>query len=118
MDREGEKTIIINYKEFSRVKIMVGTIIDVQDFPEARRPAYKLQIDFGEFGIKRSSAQITNYEKNKLVGMKIVAVTNFAPKQVANFISEVLVLGALTSEGVILLTPTDPEKAKPGDLVA
>ena len=118
MDKTGEKQITISYGDFSKVEIRVGTIIDVQDFPEARRPAYRLQIDFGELGIKRSSAQITNYKKDKLMGMKIVAVTNFAPKQIANFISEVLVLGALTSEGVILLTPSDPEKTKPGDRIA
>ena len=83
----------------------VGIIIKVEDFPEAKKPAYKLTIDFGEeIGIKRSSAQITNYRKEDLIGRKVVAVANFPPKQVANFISEVLVLGAITSEGVKLLS--------------
>lgn len=108
----------ITYEDFSKVDIRVGTIVDVQDFPEAKKPAYKLTIDFGDIGIKKSSAQITNYQKSDLMGMKIVAVTNFPPKQVANFISEVLVLGAVSSNGIILLTPTDPEKTKPGDRIA
>lgn len=108
----------ISFDDFSKVEIRVGAILDVQDFPEAKKPAYRLTIDFGNFGIKKSSAQIRNYEKNDLIGMKIVAVTNFPPKQVANFISEVLVLGALSSNGVILLTPTDPDKTKPGDRIA
>ena len=108
----------ISFDDFSKVEIRVGVILDVQDFPEAKKPAYRLTIDFGEFGIKRSSAQIRNYEKRGLIGMKIVAVTNFPPKQVANFISEVLVLGVLSSNGVILLTPTDPEKTKQGDRIA
>ncbi|MCL4449853.1 MAG: tRNA-binding protein [Candidatus Thermoplasmatota archaeon] len=108
----------ISFDDFLKVEIRVGAILDVQDFPEAKKPAYRLTIDFGDFGIKRSSAQIRNYEKRDLIGMKIVAVTNFPPKQVANFISEVLVLGVLSSNGVILLTPTDPEKTKPGDRIA
>jgi tRNA-binding protein len=108
----------ISFDDFLKVEIRVGAILDVQDFPEAKKPAYRLTIDFGDFGIKRSSAQIRNYEKRDLIGMKIVAVTNFPPKQVANFISEVLVLGVLSSNGVILLTPTDQEKTKPGDRIA
>ncbi|MEM0136183.1 MAG: tRNA-binding protein [Thermoplasmatales archaeon] len=110
--------MIISYEDFSKVEIRVGTILDVQDFPEAKKAAYKLTIDFGDIGIKKSSAQIKNYEKNTLKGMKIIAVTNFPPKQVANFVSEVLVLGAISRNGVILLTPTDPDKTIPGDRVA
>lgn len=86
----------------------VGTIIEVNDFPEARKPAYVLQIDFGsEIGVKKSSAQITDhYSKSELVNKQIIAVTNFPPKQIANIISEVLVLGAVESDGkVVLLKP-------------
>ncbi|MCL4371743.1 tRNA-binding protein [Candidatus Marsarchaeota archaeon] len=96
---------MIEYKDFEKVDMRVGIIIKVEDFPEAKKPAYKLTIDFGEgIGIKRSSAQITNYRKEDLIGRKVVAVANFPPKQVANFISEVLVLGAITSGGVKLLS--------------
>ncbi|MEM0155209.1 MAG: tRNA-binding protein [Thermoplasmataceae archaeon] len=107
----------ISLDDFSKVDIRVGTIIEVQDFQEAKKPAYKLTIDFGELGVKKSSAQIRNYKATDLIGMKIVAVTNFRPKQVANFMSEVLVLGAMTEEGVILLTPSVPEKTLPGDKI-
>ena len=82
----------ISFIDFSKLDIRIGKIIDVQDFPEARKPAYKLTIDFGNLGIKKSSAQIRNYKASDLVGMKIVAVTNFEPKQVANFMSTVAVL--------------------------
>ena len=108
----------ISFSDFSKLDIRIGKIIDVQDFPEARKPAYKLTIDFGNIGIKKSSAQIRNYKASDLIGMKIVAVTNFEPKQVANFMSEVLVLGAMTDNGVILLTPSLPEKTVPGDKIA
>ena len=108
----------ISFIDFSKLDIRIGKIIDVQDFPEARKPAYKLTIDFGNLGIKKSSAQIRNYKASDLVGMKIVAVTNFEPKQVANFMSEVLVLGAMTDNGVILLKPSLPEKTVPGDKIA
>lgn len=108
----------ISFDDFSKVDIRVGKIIDVQDFHEARKPAYKLTIDFGKLGIKKSSAQIRNYKASDLMGMKIVAVINFEPKQIANFLSEVLVLGAMTDNGVILLTPCNPEKTAPGDRIA
>jgi len=87
---------MIGYDDFSKVDMRVGKIIDAQDFPEARKPAYKLRIDFGtEIGMKNSCAQLTQrYEKEGLIGRKIVAVVNFPPKQVANFLSEVLVLGS------------------------
>ena len=108
----------ISFNDFSKLDIRIGKIIDVQDFPEARKPAYKLTIDFGNFGIKKSSAQVRNYKASDLIGMKIVAVTNFEPKQIANFMSEVLVLGAMTESGVILLTPSMPDKTAPGDKIA
>ena len=99
---------MIGYDDFSKVDMRVGKIIDAQDFPEARKPAYKLRIDFGtEIGMKNSSAQLTQrYEKEGLIGRKIVAVVNFPPKQVANFLSEVLVLGVDDGTGGILLLST------------
>lgn len=96
---------MINYEDFDKVDMRVGVITNVEDFPEAKKKAYKLTIDFGgEIGIKHSSAQITNYTKEELLGRKVVAVVNFGPKQVANFMSEVLVLGALTNGGVKILS--------------
>jgi tRNA-binding protein len=108
---------IITWDDFVKVDIRVGTIISVEDFPEARKPAYKLTIDFGEnIGIKRSSAQITElYKKDHLKGRKIIAVTNFPPRQIGPFMSECLVLGAYTDEGVELLTTGT--KTKNGDKI-
>ncbi len=95
---------IIEFEDFSKVDIRVGTIIEVNDFPKARKPAYQLRIDFGELGIKKSSAQITTlYTKEELVGKKINAVVNFKPMQIANFISECLVLGIQNGNDVVLL---------------
>ncbi len=108
----------ISWADFEEVDMRVGVVVKVEDFPKAKKPAYRLTIDFGELGIKRSSAQITNYTKDELQGMKVVAVVNFPPKQVADFVSEVLVLGALTKEGVIVLAPSRPGKAMPGDRIA
>jgi tRNA-binding protein len=95
------------FSNFEELDIRAGTITDVQDFPEARKPAFKLWIDFGEFGIKKSSAQITKlYAKEELLGKQIIAVINFPPRQIGTFISEVLVLGIYGNEGeVILLQP-------------
>lgn len=98
-------SLMINYEDFEKVDMRIGIIKNVEDFPQAKKPAYKLTLDFGpEIGIKHSSAQITNYKKDELLGRKVVAVVNFGPKQVANFISEVLVLGAKTENGVMLLS--------------
>ena len=108
----------ISWADFEKVDMRVGVVVKAEDFPKAKKPAYRLTIDFGELGIKRSSAQITNYTKDELQGMKVVAVVNFPPKQVADFVSEVLVLGALTKEGVIVLTLSRPGKAMHGDRIA
>ena len=97
----------IAYDDFAAVEMRVGRVVDVEDFPEARKPAWKLTIDFGdEIGVKRSSAQITNYPREALEGRRVVAVVNFPPRQIGPVRSEVLVLGASDAEGrVILLAP-------------
>ncbi len=97
----------IAFDDFLAVDMRVGRVTAVDDFPEARKPAWKLTIDFGEeIGVKRSSAQITNYSREELLDRLVVAVVNFAPRQIGPFISEVLVLGAPDAEGrVILLEP-------------
>jgi tRNA-binding protein len=98
---------LITWADFEKVNICAGTVIDVTEFPNARKPAYQLTIDFGEQGIKRSSAQITHhYKKEELIGKQIVAVINFPIKQIGNFFSECLVLGVYDeNKEVILLTP-------------
>ena len=98
----------ITYNDFAKIDIRVGKILRVEEFPKARKPAYKLYIDFGELGEKQSSAQITNlYKPEDLIGRQIVAVVNFPGKQIADFISEVLVLGATDGEtnAIVLLKP-------------
>jgi tRNA-binding protein len=97
--------MIIDFDDFMKVEIHVGTIIAAVDFPKARKPAYQLTIDFGAaIGIKRSSAQITVlYKKEDLIGRQVIAVTNFPVRQIANFFSEVLVLGSVDTEGVVTL---------------
>lgn len=99
----------INWKDFDKVEMRVGTVIEVNDFPEARNPAFQLKIDFGqEIGVLKSSAQITRrYSKEDLLNRQIVAVVNFPKKQIANFMSECLVLGAVGKENDIVLLNTD-----------
>ena len=111
-------TKTISLEDFLKVDIRVGKIVDAEDFPEARKPAYKLIIDFGSLGRKRSSAQVTRrYSKEQLIGRQVVAVVNFPPKKIANFKSEVLVLGAVNKQGdVILLKPDEPTEL--GDRIA
>jgi len=99
---------MITWDDFEKIDIRTGTIIEVIDFPKARKPAYRLTIDFGEeIGLKRSSAQVTaHYKKEELLNLKVVAVMNFPPKQIADFISECLVLGVYDeNKDVILLQP-------------
>ena len=97
----------IQWEDFEKIDIRVGTILEVQGFPKARRPSYQLTIDFGELGLKRSSAQVTDlYDLQQLVGRQVIAVVNFPPKQIANFFSECLVLGVYTDKKeVVLLGP-------------
>lgn len=94
-------------EDFERIDMRVGRVLSVEELPEARRPAWKLEIDFGsEIGVKRSSAQITHYARERLEDSLVVAVVNFPPRRIAGFKSEVLVLGALDDEhGVVLLRP-------------
>ena len=107
----------ITFDDFLRVDMRVGRVLEVEDFPEARKPAWKLRIDFGpEVGEKRSSAQITNYAREELEGRLVVGVVNFPPRQIGPVRSEVLVLGAMRGETVILLEPR--EGAQPGDRIA
>lgn len=100
---------IIEYKDFEKIDVRVGRIVDAQDFPEARKPAYKLTVDFGtEIGEKKSSVQITkHYTKEELIGKQVIGVVNFPPRQIGPFMSEVLTLGVPDSDGgVVLLVPT------------
>ena len=96
----------IQFEDFTKVDLRIGTIIEVKDFPEARNPAFQLKIDFGGLGVKKTSAQITTiYKKEDLLNKQIVAVVNFPKKQIANFMSECLVIGAVKEKDVFLLNP-------------
>jgi tRNA-binding protein len=100
---------MLAWEDFEKVEMLVGTIIQVNDFPEARKPAYQLTIDFGnEIGIRKSSAQITNrYSKDELTGRQIVAGVNFPKKQIGKFMSECLILGAVGKKGDVVLVSPD-----------
>jgi tRNA-binding protein len=98
----------ITLDDFEKIEMRVGTIISVEEFPEARKPAYRLEVDFGEFGVKKSSAQITkNYTKEELVGKQVVGVINFPPKQIGNFFSECLITGFPDKSSEVVLTVPD-----------
>ena len=100
----------ITWDDFEKLDIRVGTIVKVTDFPKAKKPAYQISIDFGELGIRHSSAQVTSlYSKEDLEGKQVIAVVNFPPKQIAGFFSECLVLGVYTDKKeVVLLAPERP----------
>jgi tRNA-binding protein len=104
----------ITFDDFAKVDIRVGRVVEVEDFPEARRPAWKLRIDFGpEIGVRRSSAQIKNYAREELEGRLVLAVVNFPPRQIGPVRSEVLTLGTYSDPGVLLVSPDTG--AQPGD---
>ena len=100
--------MVITWEDFEKIEIRTGTIVKVNDFPKAKKPAYKLTIDFGEHGMKQSSAQITmHYSKEDLLNRQIIAVINFPPKQIADFISECLVLGVYDENDHVVLLNAD-----------
>lgn len=108
----------ISFEDFTKLDIRIGTILEVSDFPKARKPAYRLTIDFGSLGVKSSSAQITKiYSKEDLVGKKILAILNFEKKQIANFWSECLVLGVHNQHREVVLLKTKPDSPKNGSQV-
>jgi tRNA-binding protein len=108
----------ITFDDFLTVDMRVGRVVEVEDFPEARKPAWKLRIDFGpEVGVKRSSAQITNYTREELEGSLVVGVVNFPPRQVGPMRSEVLVIGAIEDDGTVLILRPDGD-ATPGSRIA
>ena len=97
----------ISFEEFINVDIRIGTVIEIKDFPKARKAAYQLIIDFGAIGIKKSSAQITDlYSKEELLHKQVSAIVNFKPRQIANFLSECLILGVYNNEGNVVLLKT------------
>jgi tRNA-binding protein len=101
-------TDTITYDDFQKVDVRCGEIVEVQDFPRARNPSYKVRVYFGEeIGYRWSAAQITSYDRDALIGQQVVAVVNFAPKNIAGFLSECLILGVPTAEGIVsLLQPS------------
>jgi len=106
-------TSLISWQDFEKVELRVGTIVHVEDFPKARKPAYKLWVDLGEeIGVKRSSAQLTKlYTKEELLGRQVICVSNFPVRQVADFMSEILVTGFILADGEVVLS--QPERAVP-----
>lgn len=103
---------MINWDDFSKVELRTGTIIDVEDFPKARKPAYKLTVDFGKIGIKKSSAQITElYSKEELVGKQVIGVVNFPVKQIGPFMSECLITGFTNDKDEVVLAVPDKKVA-------
>jgi tRNA-binding protein len=108
----------ITFEDFLKVDIRIGTIIEVNAFPKARKPAYQLKIDFGNLGVKKSSAQITDlYTKEELLNKQVSAIINFKPRQIANFMSEVLVIGVYNSDGNVVLLQTS-KSVKNGEKVS
>ena len=100
----------ILWNDFEKIEIRVGTVLTAERFPEARNPAYRMTVDFGPLGVKQTSAQITKrYDPESLIGRQVLAVTNFPPKKIAGFKSEVLVLGAVPGEGDVVLVSVDEE---------
>ena len=107
----------ISFQDFQKIDIRIGTIIKVNNFPKARKPAYQITIDFGEIGVKKTSAQITAlYTKEALLNKQVLAIINFKPKQIANFMSECLILGIQDDEKVTLLKSS--KKVKNGTIVS
>lgn len=118
MDTPGKRPAVIGFDDFSRVDVRVGTVVSAAPYPEARKPAIKLEIDFGpEIGVKRSSAQlVTHYTPEALVGRQVVAVVNFPPRQIGKFVSEVLTLGLPDAVGEVVLILPDKQVPNGGRL--
>ena len=109
----------ITFEDFGKVDIRIGTILDAEDFPNARKPAYQLTIDFGELGLKKSSSQITHlYTKKDLIGKQITALVNFPKKQIANFFSECLILGIANSKQEIVFLKASKLNLKNGEQIS
>jgi tRNA-binding protein len=113
--RHNHRTMAATWEEFEGLRLTVGRVVEVEEFPQARVPAWKLTIDFGPLGTRRSSAQVTHYSREELLGRQVVCVLGFEPKRIAGFASEVLVLGAMSEQhGVVLLRPErDVEDGSP-----
>ena len=110
---------LVQFEEFNKIDIRIGTVIEVNDFPKARKPAYQLLINFGKLGKKKSSAQITDlYTKKELLNKQIIAIINFKEKQIANFISECLVLGIENNKKEIVLLQASKTSLKNGEQVS
>lgn len=118
MQQKSQPSATITFDDFSRVDIRVGTIIEAEPYPEARKPAIKIRIDFGpEIGIKKSSAQLTvHYDPARLIGRQVAAVVNFPPRQIGKFISEVLTLGFPDADGAVVLIAPDQKVPDGGRL--